>query len=44
MGFKDLLICLDDLVAKVMTNAIRNATHAVLNTSDTRTARIDFHM
>jgi hypothetical protein len=26
----------------VMKNAIKNATQAVLNTSETRTARIDF--
>lgn len=42
IGLNSLLACLVDLEAAVMNNAMANATRAVLNTSETRTAKIDF--
>ena len=42
IGLNSLPTCWVDLAAKVMKNANKNATQAVLNTSETRTARIDF--
>jgi len=44
IGWSALSSCFDDFDANVIKNAIRNATHAVLKTSDTRTARMDLIM
>lgn len=44
IGWIALTNCFDDFDANVMRNAIRNATHAVLKTSETRIPRMDLIM